>query len=144
MRYQVSMRNSSRRRVFCVVGASKVGTNVTGLDCGLGVSKTCRREAVAGTEGRGLSTGMIFTMIPRMRAGWGAEGGVTVIAAIAENESPFPRRRELESSKMFIRENWFMKSSMSNGACRTDEFCGLRSHSGVPKFVTPSLDGKGS
>jgi hypothetical protein len=90
---------------------------VTGLDCGLGVLKTCRREAVAGIERRVPQTAVTSATISRMSAGWGAEGGMTVIAATAANESPLPRTRELESSKMSIRENWSMKASMSNGAC---------------------------
>jgi len=90
---------------------------VAGLDCGLGVLKTCRREAVAGTEGKGWWAAVICVNAPRISAGWGAGGGITVIAATAENGSPLSRRRELESSKMFIRENWSMRSSILNEAC---------------------------
>lgn len=117
---------------------------MTGLDCGLGVSKTCWRDAVAGTDGRGPRTGVIFVIVPRMSAGWGAEGGMMVIAATAANELSLPRERELESSKMFIRENWAINPSISNEGRATTVFDGDRSHLGAPKFVTPFLDGKGS
>lgn len=93
-----------RRRTFWPVGASDAGTNVIGLDCGLGVLKTCRRDAVAGTESRGARTGAVCIAVPRMRAGRGAGKGTTVMAATAAHESTLPREREPESSRIFILE----------------------------------------
>lgn len=79
-----------------------------------------------------------------MSAGWGAEGGMIVIAATAAKELSFPRRRELESSKMFIRENRPISPSTSNEERRAIVFVGNRSHFNTPKLVVPFLDGKGS
>lgn len=104
-----------RRRAFCPVGASEAGTNVTGLDCGLGVLKTWRPDAVAGTESRGARVGAICITVPRMRAGRGAGKGMTVMAATAANESTLPREREPESSRTFILEKRSTSPSMSNG-----------------------------
>lgn len=120
---------------------SEVGINVTGLDCGLGVLKTCRREAVAGTERREPQTAVTFATVLRMSAGWGAEGGMTVIAATAAKELSFPR---MESSKMFIRENRSISVLISIEGRRIVALAGNRNHFGAPKFIAPFLDGKGS
>lgn len=80
-----------RRRAFCPLGVSEADTNVIGLDWGLGVSKTWRRDAVAGTESRGTRVCTIRVAVPRMRAGRGAGKGITVMAATAA----LPREREL-------------------------------------------------
>lgn len=78
------------------------------------MSKTWRRDAVAGTESRETQTGVIRVAAPRMRAGRGAGKGITVMAATAANESTLPREREPESSSMFILEKRSVSSSMSN------------------------------
>jgi hypothetical protein len=114
------------------------------LDWGLGVSKTWRRAAVAGTECRGARKGEICIGVPRMRAGRGAGKGMIVMAATAANESILPRERGLESSRMFILEKRSTSPSTPNVGCRTAVVIGRRSHLGAPKFVTPFFDGKGS
>jgi hypothetical protein len=88
--------------------------------------------------------GAICVAIPRMRAGKGAGKGITVMAATAADESTLPRERGPESSSMFILEKQSTSPSMSNIARRTAVVIGRRSHVGVPKFVTPFFDGKGS
>jgi hypothetical protein len=135
-----------RRRAFCPLGISEAGagTNVIGLDWGLGVSKTWRRDAVAGTACRGTRMGAICVAVPRTRAGKGAGKGITVMATTAANESTLPREREQESSRMFILEKRSTSSSMSNVGRRTAVFVGRWSQFGTPKFVTPFFDGKGS
>jgi len=114
---------------------------VIGFDCGLGVLKTCRRDAVAGTEGKETLVPEICVTAPRMSAGCGAESGLTVIAATAANESTLP---QVESSTTFIRENWPISQSKSTAGRRTDVCIGVRGHSGTPKLVLPLRDGKGS
>ena len=76
-----------------------------------------------------------------MSAGCGAGSGLTVIAATAANESPLP---QAESSTTFIRENWPISQSKSTAGCRTNVCIGVRDHFGMPKFVLPLRDGKGS
>lgn len=95
-----------RWRAFCPLGISEAGagTNVICLDWGLGVSKTWRRDAVAGTVGRETQIGAICVAIARMRAGKGAGKGITVMAATAANELTLLRERGPESSSMFILE----------------------------------------
>lgn len=115
-----------------------------GLDCGLGVLKTWRRDAVAGTESRGAQIGAICATVPRMKAGRGAGKGIIVMAATAADESALTREREPESSRIFILEKRSTSPSISKGGRRTAMFVGRRSHFGAPKFVTPLLDGKGS
>jgi hypothetical protein len=108
------------------------------------VSKTWRRDAVAGTASRGTRMGATCVAVPRMRAGKGAGKGITVMAATAAKESTLPRERGPESSSMFILEKQSTSPSISNVGRRTAVVIGRRSHVGAPKLVTPFFNGKGS
>jgi len=142
------------------------GTNVVGLDCGLGDRNAWRRDVVAGTDDRTGAGKETRAVTGRTRDGRGADCGCVVMNRVAAEWSRFepeghvpltfvaarePQgfffcQRFLALPLRFISSKALIKTSRSTSGRSTidTDTAGRRVHAGAGKVKHPLFTGKGS
>ena len=152
---------------FLTVDTGCIGIKVAGCDCGLGEWNACSPEEGAGTVGRtGIGEGGVTRsgIDVRRKAGWGAGGGIVVMARVAAERSALGDgvdvRRGLTGSpggggNLFLEcllgpsltlsfPKSSRKSSKSTEGRCTSDVAGLRIHNGTGRVNFPCFTGNGS